>query len=68
MTAQNDKEKRIKAFLKDLKKISVAHGVVIETNRPPYALNIKQDVTYLINPKTKSIFPVWLNDEEDPLL
>ena len=67
MTATDDKQQRIKEFLRDLKRISVKHGVAIKTNIPPYALNIKQDITYLINPVTKSVFPVWLNEEKDPL-
>ncbi|KAA1244538.1 hypothetical protein [Aquimarina sp. RZ0] len=68
MTNQNDKEKRIKEFLRDLKKISMQHGVAIETRTPPYALNVRQNITYIVNPKTKTVFPVWLNTEKDPFI
>ena len=68
MIDREDKEKRIKSFLKDLKKISMKHGVAIETKKPPYALHIRQNITYIVNPKTKTVFPVWLNDSKDPVL
>ena len=68
MTKTEDKEKRIRDFLSDLKKISMKHGVVIESDKPLYVMNNYQNITYLTNPVTKAVFPVWLNTEKDPFL
>lgn len=65
---KDDKEKRIKEFLKDLKRISIKHGVAIETEKPPYPMNTYQNITYITNPVTKAVFPVWLDTKKDPLL